>query len=76
MELAVCVRESSVVVGEILVDARGVSRLFRQRVGIGPLVAFLVAVLAVMAAAVIASPELRDFISALVDRLRATLGLE
>ncbi len=63
-------------VGEILVDARGVSRLFRQRVGIWPLVAFLVAVLAVMAAAVVASPELRAFISALVDRLRSIVGLE
>ena len=63
-------------VGEILVDARGVSRLFRQRVGIWPLVAFLAAVLAVMAAAVVASPELRDFIAALVDRLRSILGLE
>ncbi len=62
-------------VGEVLVDARGVSRLFRQRVGLWPLVAFLFGVLAVIAAAVAASPALREFISALVDRLQSILGL-
>jgi uncharacterized membrane-anchored protein len=62
-------------VGEVLVDARGVSRLFRQRVGVWPLVAFFGAALALVVAVVIASPELRDFISALVDRLKAILGL-
>jgi uncharacterized membrane-anchored protein len=62
-------------VGEVLVDARGVSRLFRQRVGLWPLVAFLIGVLAVIAAAIAASPALREFISALVDRLRSMLGL-
>jgi uncharacterized membrane-anchored protein len=62
-------------VGEILVDARGVSRLFRQRVGVMPLAAFGVAALAVVVAAIAGSPELRDFISALVDRLLSILGL-
>jgi uncharacterized membrane-anchored protein len=62
-------------VGEVLVDARGVSRLFRQRVGLWPLVAFLVGVLAVIAASIAASPALREFISALVDRLQSMLGL-
>lgn len=61
-------------VGEILVDARGVSRLFRQRVGLWPLVAFVGAAIAVVVAVIVASPELRDFISALVDRLRALFG--
>lgn len=61
-------------VGEILIDARGVSRLFRQRVGIWPLVAFVCAAIAVVVAVVAASPALRDFISALVDRLRALVG--
>ena len=56
-------------VGEILVDARGVSRLFRQRAGVWPLVAFGVAALGVVVAAIASSPGLRDFISALVDRL-------
>jgi uncharacterized membrane-anchored protein len=62
-------------VGEILVDARGVSRLFRQRTGLWPLVAFGLAACAAVGAAVAGSPELRDFVSALVDRLRSILGL-
>jgi uncharacterized membrane-anchored protein len=63
-------------VGEVLVDARGVSRLFRQRVGVWPLVAFAVAAIAVVVAAFVGSPELRDLTSALVDRVRSALGLE
>ncbi len=62
-------------VGEALIDARGVSRLFRQRVGLGPLVAFGLAAVLVPVAAIAASPELRDFISALVERIRSFLGL-
>jgi uncharacterized membrane-anchored protein len=63
-------------VGEVLIDARGVSRLFRQRVGLLPLVAFMLAAIGVVVAAIAGSPELRDFISALVDRLRDIVGLE
>jgi uncharacterized membrane-anchored protein len=62
-------------VGEILVDARGVSRLFRQRAGVWPLVAFGLAALAVVAAAVAGSPGLREFIGALGDRIRSMIGL-
>jgi uncharacterized membrane-anchored protein len=62
-------------VGEILVDARGVSRLFRQRAGLWPLVAFGLAACGAVAAAIAGSPELRDFVSALVDRVRSLLGL-
>jgi uncharacterized membrane-anchored protein len=63
-------------VGEILIDARGVSRLFRQRAGIWPLVAFGVAALGVVVAAVASSPGLRDLISALVDRFLTLIGVE
>jgi uncharacterized membrane-anchored protein len=63
-------------VGEILIDARGVSRLFRQRVGLLPLFAFMLAAVGVVVAAIAGSPELRDFIAALVDRLRDIVGLE
>jgi uncharacterized membrane-anchored protein len=63
-------------VGEKLVDARGVSRLFRPRVGIGMVLAFTLASVAVLAAVLIASPELRDLVSTLVERLRSLLGLE
>ena len=50
-------------VGEKLVDARGVSRLFRPRVGIGMVLAFTLASVAAVAAVLIASPELRDLVS-------------
>lgn len=63
-------------VGERLVDARGVSRLFPGRVGLGPLVAFGLAGLAALVAAVVGSPELRELISLLAARVRALLGLE
>jgi uncharacterized membrane-anchored protein len=63
-------------VGEKLVDARGVSRLFRPRVGVGMVLAFALASLAAIAAVLIASPELRDLVSALVERLRSLLGIE
>jgi uncharacterized membrane-anchored protein len=63
-------------VGEKLVDARGVSRLFRPRVGVGIVIAFALASLAAIAAVLIASPELRDLVSALVERMRSLLGIE
>jgi uncharacterized membrane-anchored protein len=63
-------------VGEKLVDARGVSRLFRPRVGVGMVLAFALASLAAIAAVLIASPELRDLVSTLVERLRSLLGIE
>jgi uncharacterized membrane-anchored protein len=63
-------------VGEILVDARGVSRLFRGRVGLWPFVAFAVAGLGVIAAVLVASEDLQDFISLLVSRISSALGLE
>jgi uncharacterized membrane-anchored protein len=63
-------------VGEKLVDARGVSRLFRGRVGLWPLVAFTAAGLAAIVAVVAASSELQEFISLLASRLGEILGLE
>jgi uncharacterized membrane-anchored protein len=63
-------------VGEKLVDARGVSRLFRPRVGVGMVLAFALASLAAIAAVLIASPELRDLVSTLVERLRSLIGIE
>ena len=57
-------------VGEILVDAKGVSRLFSRRVGIWPLVLFALAGLAAVVVAILASPALRDVIDLLGDELR------
>lgn len=63
-------------VGEKLVDARGVSRLFRGRVGLWPLVAFTAAGLAAIVAVVATSSELQEFISLLASRVGEILGLE
>jgi uncharacterized membrane-anchored protein len=63
-------------VGDVLVDARGVSRLFRTRVGVGWFVGLALAGLAAVATAIAASPELRHLFSLLAQRLRSLLGLE
>jgi uncharacterized membrane-anchored protein len=63
-------------VGEKLVDARGVSRLFRPRVGLGAFAAFMLAGVATVSAVLIASPGLRNFLSLLGDRVRSVFGLE
>jgi uncharacterized membrane-anchored protein len=63
-------------VGEKLVDARGVSMLFRPRVGFPVLVAFALAAVAAVAAVLIASPELRDLLTDIGRWLRGVLGLE
>ena len=57
-------------------DARGVSRLFRPRVGIGMVTAFVLASLAAITAVLIASPELRDLVTTLVERLRSLVGID
>ena len=62
-------------VGEILIDAKGVSRLVSRRVGLWPLVMFALAGLGVITAAVAASPGLRHAIQLLWLRLREALGL-
>jgi uncharacterized membrane-anchored protein len=62
-------------VGEILVDAKGVSRLASRQVGLWPLIAFALAGLAAVVVAIVASPGLRHFIGLLSDRIRNLLGL-
>ena len=47
-------------VGEILIDAKGVSRLVSRRIGVWPLALFGLAALAALAVAVLASPALRN----------------
>ena len=56
-------------VGEILVDAKGVSRLASRRVGTWPVAAFVLAGLAGIVVAVAASPTLRNVLDALAERL-------
>jgi uncharacterized membrane-anchored protein len=62
-------------VGEILVDAKGVSRLVSRRVGVWPLVAYAAAGIGGIVAAVAASPTLRNVITVLADRVQGALGL-
>jgi uncharacterized membrane-anchored protein len=62
-------------VGDILVDARGVSRLFRSRAGVGALLAFVTAGLAAIVAAVAVSSDLQHFLSLVGERLQSLLGL-
>ncbi len=62
-------------VGEILVDAKGVSRLVSRRVGLWPLVAFAATGLGAVVVAVVASPGLRHLIELVVLRIKDLLGL-
>jgi uncharacterized membrane-anchored protein len=61
-------------VGEILIDAQGVSRLVSRRVGLWPLAAFAVAGLGALVVAVLVSPQLRSWFELLGLRLRDLLG--
>src|SRR6476620_7505150 len=62
-------------VGELLVDAKGVSRLVSRQVGVGPLVAFIAAGLGAIVVAVLVSPDLRELIDLLGTRLLELVGL-
>jgi uncharacterized membrane-anchored protein len=62
-------------VGEILIDAKGVSRLVSRQVGLWPLILFAVAGLGAVVVAIVASPGLRHFIALLSQRIRDALGL-
>jgi uncharacterized membrane-anchored protein len=62
-------------VGEILIDAKGVSRLASRQVGIWPLVLLALAGLGAIAAAILVSPALRHLIEYLALRLRDLLGI-
>lgn len=62
-------------VGEVLVDAKGVSRLVSRRVGLWPLAAFGAAGVAAIVVAVLSSPALRNVIQVLTRNLGDVLGL-
>jgi uncharacterized membrane-anchored protein len=61
-------------IGEILVDAKGVSRLYRPRPGLAPLVFVLAAGLLAMIAIVWETPALRDVAELLWLKLQLLLG--
>jgi uncharacterized membrane-anchored protein len=62
-------------VGEILIDAKGVSRLASRQVGIWPLVLLALGGLSAIAVAIVVSPALRHLIEYLALRLRDLLGI-
>jgi uncharacterized membrane-anchored protein len=62
-------------VGEILIDAKGVSRLVSRQVGVWPLVGFALAGVGAIVVAVVSSPALRDVFELVSLRLRDVVGL-
>jgi uncharacterized membrane-anchored protein len=63
-------------VGEILVDAKGVSRLYRPSAGRGPLIIVTLAALLVLVVVVVTSPTLGQFLDLVWLRLQILLGLK
>jgi uncharacterized membrane-anchored protein len=62
-------------VGDVLVDARGVSRLVSRGVGVWPLVAFSLAGLGAVAVAIAVDPGVRRLIALLGRRLGELVGI-
>jgi uncharacterized membrane-anchored protein len=62
-------------VGEILIDAKGVSRLASRQVGIWPLVLLTLGGFGAIAVAILVSPALRHVIEYIALRLRDLLGI-
>src|SRR4051794_3927766 len=63
-------------IGDRLVDAKGVSRLYRPRPGTGPLITVLAAGLVTLIAIVWATPALHDVADLLWLKLQILLGIE
>ena len=61
-------------IGEILVDAKGVSRLYRPRPGLTPLLVVIAAGLVALIAVVWTTPALRDVVDLLWLKLQLLLG--
>ena len=63
-------------VGEILVDAKGVSRLYRPRPGLTPIVALFIVGVIAFVAIVALTPGLRDVADLLWLKLQVLLGID
>jgi uncharacterized membrane-anchored protein len=61
-------------IGEILVDAKGVSRLYQPRPGLTPLLVVIAAGLVALIAVVWMTPALRDVVDLLWLKLQLLLG--
>lgn len=62
-------------VGERLVDAKGVSKLYQPKAKIGHLIMLLAAAMVAVMAIMLASPTVRNFTSLVFQRIQLTLGL-
>jgi uncharacterized membrane-anchored protein len=62
-------------IGEKLVDAKGVSRLYNPSSSVGPLIVFLAAFAILLAIVVITSPALNDLFQLIWLKIRIWLGL-
>jgi uncharacterized membrane-anchored protein len=63
-------------VGEKLVDAKGVSRLYRPSAGRGPIVLIFLAALATLVIAVVTSPSLGPLLDLIWLKVQILLGLK
>ena len=63
-------------IGEILVDAKGVSRLYRPQPGLGPVLGVLLVGLLTLLVVVLATPALSNLADLIWLRLEVLLGLE
>jgi uncharacterized membrane-anchored protein len=62
-------------VGETLVDAKGVSRLYNPGLGLGQMVAFLGVAVLLLAVVVLTTPALQELVDLLWLKIRVLLGL-
>ncbi len=62
-------------IGEVLVDAKGVSRLYNPGLTVGPLMLFLGAFLVLVAIVVLSSPALADLFDLIWLKIKIWLGL-
>jgi uncharacterized membrane-anchored protein len=63
-------------IGEILVDAKGVSRLYRPSAGRGPILAVTAAAFATFVVVVVASPNLGPFLDLVWLKIQVLLGID
>ncbi|MFL5827393.1 MAG: putative cytokinetic ring protein SteA [Thermoleophilaceae bacterium] len=63
-------------IGEILVDAKGVSRLYRPSAGKGPIVILTLAALATLIVVLVTSPSLGPLLDLLWLKIKILLGLD
>ncbi len=62
-------------IGEVLVDAKGVSRLYNPGVGLGPMTLFMVAFAALLIIVIVTSPALDGLMQLIWLKIRILLGL-